>query len=527
MKRNKQNHTISALLARYYLVFTLVLVALFYGLSWIWDLYTGSLLETPNPQGLLAAPAFQQGRYGEVDPKRYLGSSGAFAVADREGRLLYASSRSFPPVEGREELLCIPEYNNAGAVSSISFQTADGQPRLIVTRDHSDESGTVQTDVMVLDGSRQVLEGEILPGKTRYTQRELGYLTGSWSQDLWLSRRETETATGEPITLLLLLPHYSETYYLDAVEKAGRLWLLAIPLYLAAALLLVALLNRHFRRPLARLNQAILAFAAGKPASARDCGGPKEIQDLGRSFDAMAQKLAESEAETRRLEDQRIKMLTDISHDLKTPVTVIAGYTGAIRDGKVPPKELPQYLEAIGRKADALAQLVDRFHEYSKTQHPDFRLDLAPMDLCEFLREYLADRFDEIHLAGFSLEVEIPEGMTLPCQGDAFQLRRALDNLLSNALKHNRLGTLIRVSLAKEGDGAVLRIGDNGSGIPPALREDLFTPFAVGDRSRSKGGSGLGLAISQRILAAHGWTIRLAPPSQELPGTVFEILLPL
>ena len=75
--------------------------------------------------------------------------------------------------------------------------------------------------------------------------------------------------------------------------------------------------------------------------------------------------------------------------------------------------------------------------------------------------------------------------------------------------------------------GAVLlEIADNGEGIPGHLRKDLFSPFVVGDRSRSRGGSGLGLAISQKIIQAHGWTIRLAEEKMEDGGTVFEIRMP-
>ena len=239
----------------------------------------------------------------------------------------------------------------------------------------------------------------------------------------------------------------------------------------------------------------------------------------------MAQKLSESQAETRRLEQQRIKMLTDLSHDLKTPITVISGYIGAIRDGKVSSEELPQYLEIIGKKTDALTELINSFYEYSKTEHPDFRLEPVETDLCEFLREYLADKFNEIDLAGFSLEVEIPETLRLPCYLDPFQMRRALDNILGNSLRHNRLGTRIRVSLTQTGLAVLLRLADNGNGIPEALRKDLFTPFTVGDQSRSKGGSGLGLSISRKIIEAHGWTLRLSPENG-INGTIFEIRIP-
>ncbi len=81
--------------------------------------------------------------------------------------------------------------------------------------------------------------------------------------------------------------------------------------------------------------------------------------------------------------------------------------------------------------------------------------------------------------------MDIPETLRLPCRLDPFQMRRALDNILGNSLRHNRLGTRIRVSLIQTGSAVLLRLADNGNGIPEALRKDLFTPFTVGDQSRS------------------------------------------
>ena len=523
MKRSKKRRSISALLARYYLAFTVILALIFFGTYTAWELYAGALLRGPETDRLLQSTAFQEGRYAAVDAEGYLGATSGFAVYDDAGLCLYASSPDMPVMETAEELRCIPEADGSGAVGAISFETESGEKRLVITYDHYRDQELVKTAVAVLDGDGYVLEGGLLPDKNVYSKKEVGFLTGSWSDVYDLTRCETTSPDGETLTVVFQLPKYSDAYYQTVFARAGRLWLLAIPLYLLATLLFVTLLKRHFHRPLAKLNDAIIRLGAGEKVSAGACGGPAEIQNLGQSFDDMARKLEASEAETRRLEQQRIKMLTDISHDLKTPITVILGYTDAIRDGKIPPEELPGYLDAIGTKARALTELIGSFHEYSKTEHPDFRLDRVDRDLCEFLREYLADKYQEIELAGFSLEVEIPEDRTIPCCMDPFQLRRALDNILSNALRHNRLGTRIRVSLEEQAGRVILRIADNGAGIPEELRQDLFTPFAVGDRSRSKGGSGLGLAISRKILVAHGWSIRLAEVER---GTAFEISIP-
>ena len=191
-------------------------------------------------------------------------------------------------------------------------------------------------------------------------------------------------------------------------------------------------------------------------------------------------------------------MIADISHDIKTPVTVICGGIDAICDGKVPPSDLDRTLRMIRRRADTLAQLTDDFHEYAKVEHPAFVLHTERADLCEFLREYLAAKYDEIELAGFSLETQIPEHPVW-CRIDCHQLTRALDNLLSNALRHNRLGTALFFAVTREDRRAVVWIADNGEGIPPERRariSSLSSPAmmpaplrAAGSGFRSRAGS--------------------------------------
>ena len=224
------------------------------------------------------------------------------------------------------------------------------------------------------------------------------------------------------------------------------------------------------------------------------------------------------------MDRERQRMIANISHDLKTPVTVIAGYVDALADGKIPPAEQSRYLAAIRSRTDALTQLINAFHEYSKVDHPQFTLQRRDLDLCEYLREYLAGQYDAIELAGFALEVSIPEE-PCPCSLDPFQFGRALDNLIGNALRYNRLGTLLTVTLAVEPGWALLTVADNGEGIPPQRAAAIFEPFVVGSDARSGGGSGLGLSITRRLVELHGGTITLDNRPEE--GAAFLIRLPL
>jgi len=332
-------------------------------------------------------------------------------------------------------------------------------------------------------------------------------------------------------TLLVISRIQDYEYYNHLAERANRIFLVVIPLYLAVLTAFLIWISRKIKNPLVELNRIIESRSGGNNARAGLLEGPWEIRQIGKTFDRMMDQLEASEAERKRLDHERQKMLAAISHDLKTPVTVISGYARAICDGKIPENQLDVYLQRIEGKSAELNDLVNSFHELSKVEHPNFVLHPEKTDVCEFLRTYLAERYDDIEFHGFSLRAVIPEACCVYCMMDAPQIRRALDNVLYNTLRHNSLGTVLTVGLSpiSRGIGDVpcvrIFIADNGSGIAPELREKIFEPFVTGDESRTGRGSGLGLSITKNIIQAHGGDVRLCVPPQSGSGAEFEILL--
>ena len=159
-------------------------------------------------------------------------------------------------------------------------------------------------------------------------------------------------------------------------------------------------------------------------------------------------------------------------------------------------------------------------------------------DLCEYVREYVAGKYDELELSGYNLEVDIPE-QRMYGTFDRMQLKRAFENIIANAVKYTEPGTVIRISITCESESpdkaksssAIkdkkwmrIELGDNGPGIPQQYRDTIFEPFVVGDESRTSGkGTGLGLSIARQTVRLHGGKITLL----DRPGTVFCIKLPL
>ena len=521
MKREKNAGGLFGLLARQYLLFTLALLAIAAAVFAVWDLYTARLYRAPDWEGLLADPALAAGRWEAL--RRHLTQASDLAVYDGQGALVWASGEGFDPALTAGELACVPAWSEGTRIDAYELQGGQAARYLVVS--HTPEAaGGEATRTAVLDENYQVLLGGLEEGRAGYTPEEYRYLTGSRFENSFLAR--ADGPGGQAGTLLL-----REAYLTDAQYRrvlGGSVWVAALflPLYLAAAGLFIWRLRRRIARPLAALNAAVDAQSRGEDLRVGDCGGPREIRRIGASFDQFAQRLAESEAERKRLDEGRQKLIADISHDIKTPVTVICGAADALCDGKVPEAERQRTLRMIQQKAADLARLTDAFHEYSKTQHPRFELHTRRVDVCEFFRAWLAARYDEIDLAGFSLEPAIPEAPAF-CMVDELQLRRALDNLLTNALRHNRLGTLLFVDLEAGSRQVTVRIADNGAGIPPERRRSIFEPFVTGSDARTGAGSGLGLAITRRILEKHGGSIRLSDKPAPGRSTEFVLTLPL
>lgn len=516
------------MLLRSLVCFTLVVALAALGVFWFASRAADSLYsglpgkDVARWSNLLAA-----GNYEAFPTKRLLGARGFIAVADAQGTVLYTNSQNALGPYAPETLACISLYQKNTYIAVLPQRQESGEEYMLVTRETFSADGKYTSQaVALLDGHGGLVEGSVPGVPPALTAEQYGYLTQSLPDGYQIWRYPFTAADGRQLTAVLYeaRPGAPEYARLDRIWNYGAALIALV--YAAALLALVLRLNRRINRPLASLNRGLVALAqqgVGEPILYH---GPREFEQICASFNSLSARLQESEKHRRKLESDRQKMLADISHDLKTPITVIQGYSRAVCDGLIPEDRQKQYLETIARKAEGLTELINAFYDYSKLEHPDFSLELARGDLCEFLREYLVEKYSDMECAGFALEVDIPE-QPLWCRLDARALTRALDNLTANALKHNPSGTTVFFALEANLETVRITLADNGVGIPAQIAPQIFEPFVVGDDARSTGqGSGLGLAISRRIIAGHGGSIQLILPPQKGYSTQFEILLP-
>ena len=255
-------------------------------------------------------------------------------------------------------------------------------------------------------------------------------------------------------------------------------------------------------KPINDMAIAARKFAQGNfDARVHDTGREDEIGELTKSFNAMADSL-------QKTEQQRREFIANISHELKTPMTTIAGYADGILDGVISPEEEKQYLRIISDESRRLSRLVRRMLDVSQLQSLDLIKQKKPFDLSESMRRVLVSMEKKITDRGLDVDVEIPDEPVIVL-GDNDLLTQVVYNLLENAAKFAAPGSTLFLGLERQDSKAVVTVRNTGDTIPPEELPLLFERFHKTDKSRSedKDGVGLGLYIVRTILEQHRETI--------------------
>ena len=211
-------------------------------------------------------------------------------------------------------------------------------------------------------------------------------------------------------------------------------------------------------------------------------------------------ELLEEEKEQKFAYDRRRNLLlSDIAHDIKTPITTICGYSKALSEGIVQEEKKQEYLDAIYTKSMRMSDLITFLFEYVKLESDGFVLHKEIYDIAELVRENVALLYADFEDHEMELCMEIPEEK-VDYDMDRLQMGRAFTNLLTNAIRYGRKGGKVLVRLQDD----VLTVADDGMEIEPEFAEHIFEPFSRADKARTtKGGSGLGLSITAKLSLIH------------------------
>ena len=307
------------------------------------------------------------------------------------------------------------------------------------------------------------------------------------------------------------------------------LLIIMLAILLLIALSILVWINNSILNPLAELQKATQEIKQGNLEYAVDVNvsDKNEIGQLCMDFEEMRQRLKDSAEE--RLEDDREskEMLRNISHDLKTPITTIKGYSEGIMDGVASsPEMIDRYIRTIYNKANDMDKLIDELTFYTKIDTNRVPYVFTKINLNEYFEDCIESLGTELAAENIDLGFFDYTEEPVTVIADAEQLKRVINNIISNSVKYmDKSKGIINIRLKDEGDFVLIEMEDNGKGIAARDLPNIFDRFFRTDSSRnsSKGGSGIGLSIVKKIIEDHGG--RIWATSKESIGTVMHISL--
>ena len=245
----------------------------------------------------------------------------------------------------------------------------------------------------------------------------------------------------------------------------------------------------------------------------------RAMQELCAQINRLLDRHQRMLADYRRSEISSKKMLSNISHDIKTPLTVILGYLEIIRLNGGEQRELIDKVEA---RAKAVSDLVEQFFTLAKLEAGDMEIALSKLELCELCREVVLDFYEILSGKDYEVEVEIPE-KTVYVQGNSDAIRRILNNLISNSLRYGSEGRYLGIFLHEDEKQVYIDVTDRGRGIEKDFAEHIFDRLFTMEDSRNRDiqGNGLGLTIARSLARQMGGDVTLlSKPWQKTSFTV-------
>jgi signal transduction histidine kinase len=297
----------------------------------------------------------------------------------------------------------------------------------------------------------------------------------------------------------------------------GQPLLRSLAISLLLAFVFAALIARSIAKPLQRIAGAANDIARGNYGESLPLEGPAEVRALAMSFNKMSQQVQVTQTAQR-------DFVANVSHDLKTPITSIQGWSQALLDGTADGEMVQASAEIIHTESARMSRMVNQLLELERLEAGQLSLRREPFRVRAWLESIVAPflpRALEREIA-----VDIAADSVHELSADVDKLARAVGNLVDNAIRHTVRGGTVTLATNQELSTFYLTVSDTGKGIPDADKHRIFERFYQADRARTsqRTGTGLGLAITREIVEAHGGTVSVH--DNQPVGAIFEIRLP-
>ena len=301
----------------------------------------------------------------------------------------------------------------------------------------------------------------------------------------------------------------------DSADSQGRVHVMAKDLFISAFVILISValvvglwVYRRIAVPLVKLKKATQNIKEGNLDFVLDVEGKDEFSELCQDFEEMRRRLKESTEEKSLMEKENRELISNISHDLKTPITAVKGYVEGIMDGVADtPEKMDRYVRTIYNKTNEMDHLINELTFYSKIDTNRIPYTFNKLNVEDYFEDCSEEVGLELETRGIELVYANYVEKDVMVIADGEQIRRVIHNIISNAIKYmDKPKGIIQIRIKDVGDFIQIEIEDNGKGIGPKDLPYIFDRFYRTDVSRnsSKGGSGIGLSIVKKILEDHG-----------------------
>ena len=332
---------------------------------------------------------------------------------------------------------------------------------------------------------------------------------------------QVETATVEEIAQAVKL------FALDVREYISDLMMMICLVVPVIVICLVLWIYHSIVTPIHMLQMATQNIKNGNLDFEVEVHNKDEIGELCEDFEEMRIRLKDNAAEKLRAEQQNKELISNISHDLKTPITAIKGYVEGLMDGVADtPEKQNKYLQTVYSKAIDMDHLINELSFYSKIDTNKIPYTFNRINVVGYFEDCAEDIGRELEDEGFGFSYQNYVDDSVQMIADAEQIKRVINNIVGNSKKYSdKAETKIRMTVKDVGDFVQIEIEDNGKGIAAKDLPYIFDRFYRTDASRnsSRGGSGIGLSIVKKIMEDHGGKIWVT--SKEGIGTVMYLVI--
>ncbi len=321
-----------------------------------------------------------------------------------------------------------------------------------------------------------------------------------------------------------------ETAVVEAAEYGLSAWSVGSPFLLVMEVVFAILAvftaltvwglkkNRRLAMDIGALSDQILAVREGNLTGELTLSEDTDLREAADNLNQIQKGLETALTEQVNSERMKVELVTNVSHDIKTPLTSIISYVELLRQEQDLPQHVKEYVQILGEKSERLKNIVQDVFEVSKAASGQLPMQMEVLDLSKLLRQTLADMNDQISQSTLVMRTMVPEE-PVSVLADGQRLYRVFQNLLQNALHYSLEGSRVYLTLAEEGGQAVVRV-KNTSSVELTNSKDFTERFVRGDESRTDGGSGLGLSIAKSFTEACGGKLTVETDADLFTATV-------